>query len=47
MQLVVLDGLAGELRVSLPQKLVVYPNTVVGQCLAMTVVDALANLKEL
>ena len=46
MQLVVLYGLAGELRVSLPQKLVVDSNTIVGECLAVTVIDAFANLQK-
>ena len=46
MQLVVLYSLAGELRVSLPQKLVVDSNTIVCECLAVTVIDAFANLQK-
>ena len=44
MQLMVLDGFAAEFGFSLPEELVVDTDTVVGECLSVTVVDAFTHL---
>lgn len=47
MESVILDGLFGQLGVSLSQKLIIDSNTVVGKGLSMAIVDTFAHLQEL
>lgn len=46
MQSMVLNSFAGKLWISLSEELIIYSDTVVGQCFSMAIVDALANLQE-
>ena len=47
MQMMILDSLLGQLTILVPQQLVINCNAVIGQGLAMTVVDTFAHLEEL